>query len=386
MHKEKTKKPIKKTKKKSNVEKQANTDSPKTNRSVTSPPLQTKDSEWSPMQQKQIELTQQLDAYVGEFQQKLLRLNFEPSKRELVVLFIMNLHPRWRRMVEPVELSFNTWVEAAAYARLHCARVSAMLGCEKHESSPIFKTAGTRALRDSGYFAPDSSPFKKSKDTASIRHLLRPEEEPVTTKKENEVTETAFIGTVFVDEPYLGLSHIDQHADVLKKKLPVVTEDEGKKQEKASSPTSGIKKETEISSASSATVTATNTNTITTKTTIPSSASSISTSKPVSISSATAVSSLASALASEEATKAKEKRNMSIPHITAVKSSDSLSKSQSVCYRVPSEHSGINLSFLELTVNGKKVRGLLAKMRWGSSAMSLDCVHRLGLSMKETNN
>lgn len=112
--------------------------------------------EWTPVQLEQIDLANKLNEYINSFQKKLIGLSFTPSDRELVILFIMYLHPRWRRFVEPMELSCSTWIEAAAYAKLHCGRISAMLGCEKIGSSCIFNTPESRALRDSGYFAPET--------------------------------------------------------------------------------------------------------------------------------------------------------------------------------------------------------------------------------------
>lgn len=198
--------------------------------------------EWTPAQLEQIELADKLHEYINSFQKKLLGLNFTPSDRELVILFIMYLHPRWRRFVEPMELSCSTWIEAAAYAKLHCGRVSAMLGCEKIGSDCIFNTPESRALRDSNYFAPEQ--------------------------------------------------------DIKEKETPA-----------------GFSK------------------------------------KPA-------------------------KTEFRDPLVDAYAST-------AIINAIPKAHKGINLTFLNLPVNGKTVKALIAKSSWQRSAISIDCAERLGLEMDD---
>jgi hypothetical protein len=370
---------VKKSKKKASIKSSATADathSATTRKIQDQRPQSTRqdsvEQEWTPLQQEQIDLAKKLDSYISEFQKKLLRLNFTPSPRELVILFIMNLHPRWRRLVEPVELSCSSWVEAAAFARLHCARVSAILGCEQNEADAIFKSPETRALRDSGYFAPESSPIAQQQEQ----------------RKSGNVSDI--------------MSSQEQH---------LVEKIISYREKPPSKPTNVAKSCSEASSSSSTTSQAVakqpviskegELGNITTKTEPETKKAEVKEAEPsASTSVELASDSTSSSLLTNEAVqikvqqtvknkKSKEKNNTMLqyesPFSATVDHEDPNSHDQSICNQVPPEHAGVNLAFLELTINGKKVKGLLAKLRWGSSAMSLDCVKRLGLTMKKSD-
>ncbi|KAG2212607.1 hypothetical protein INT47_000583 [Mucor saturninus] len=128
---------------------------------------------WTPLQLEQAELAKQLETYINEFKQKLQWLNFKPTNRELVTLFVMNLHPRFKRLVEPLVPTYATWEDAAEFSRLHCTRISVILGCERHDSDMIFRSPESKALISSGYFVSNDSPAKSLYPGAeAVKHLL----------------------------------------------------------------------------------------------------------------------------------------------------------------------------------------------------------------------
>ncbi|GAA5797766.1 hypothetical protein EDC94DRAFT_662994 [Helicostylum pulchrum] len=441
--------------------------------------------EWTPLQLEQVELTKQLEGYIKEFEKKLNSLSFKPTERETVILFVIHLHPRFKRLVEPMEPSLKNWIEAADLARNHCTRISVILGCERLDIDPMFRSAETKALLCSGYFVSSDSPSKSMYLGAeSIGHLLSPNDIPnaPTTSGEDSslIEEVMHVDTVAntevieVDKNEITVSAKEEiktkevvvtsesskEAAPIKEKLPAkekmpakettptkekmpahvkekmpVKEDSPAKE----SVTSPVNKEAPTKEALSVkeSVPITKESASTTKDSVPikdpvpttketlsskeaPTAKEIITISPDEEKPQTKVNTDKTDTTEEKKDKGKgvkeepvnkenipspitksavqariqqavknkkEKEKKTVPPwITAVKSNGSLNSSKSVCYRVPEEHAGVNLTFLELEVNGKKVKGLLAKLRWGSSAMSLDCVKRLGLDMMETDN
>ncbi|KAL0145351.1 hypothetical protein V8B55DRAFT_1442955 [Mucor lusitanicus] len=383
---------VKKSKKKVMSKPSASTNAAKSAASEQQPPqLPVQDKQdnqnWTPMQLEQMELSNKLDNYISGFQKKLLRLNFQPSNRELVILFIMNLHPRWRRMVEPVELSCSSWVEAAAFARLHCARVSAILGCE-NRADAIFKTSEVRALRDSGYFAPDDAGLK-SHTPESIAHLVSPEEGNDSEKSDadnrsgsssptvpvyynNTMTVSPIPPTTSTPtsttppvKPASIETPTDQNQSISCLRRLLKTRKANQQERKALPSASPSVSQSSISESSQplkpdvkdASTAAPNTTTTT----------------------ATASSS------SSPPTKAQMQAKQQMKHLEKM-STIAPDQMGTVLTNIPKQHLGVNLTFLELPVNGKKVKGLLAKLSWGSSAISVDCAQRLGLKMKPSDH
>lgn len=359
---------------------------------------------YTPLQMEQTQLAKDLDAYITEFQQKVFRLNFKPSERELVILFIMNLHPRFRRYVEPAELSCSNWYEAAAFARLHCTRISVMMGCERHDKDPIFRSPESKALLDSGYFASSSSPSSSFyPGEQSIQHLLSPTTATTEAKDSSqkslpvpdEKTERSTTTTAAAAES----SSIAESSSTKQRSTThttTTTESKTVAATAGSSNSNSIVTESKEKNKSKETEKAVNGD-------VPLGALSLMENnahelmemlynedepeKAVSQAKAAAATAVAAVVARNNTKKDKEKdKQYLLPRVSAVKSNGSLTSSQSVCYRVPKEHAGVNLTFLELEINKKKVKGLLAKVRWGSSAIALDCARRLGLPIKETNN
>lgn len=365
---------------------------------------------WTPMQLEQMELSNKLDNYISGFQKKLLRLNFQPSNRELVILFIMNLHPRWRRMVEPVELSCSSWVEAAAFARLHCARVSAILGCE-NRADAIFKTSEVRALRDSGYFAPDDAGLK-SHTPESIAHLVSPEEGNDSEKSDadnrsgsssptvpvyynNTMTVSPIPPTTSTPtsttppvKPASIETPTDQNQSIsLPKKAVEDKESKSAGKEKALPSASPSVSQSSISESSQtlkpdvkdASTAAPNT---TTTTATASSSSSPPTKAQMQ---AKVQQAIKNRKEKEKEKKAHTQMQQQMKHLEKM-STIAPDQMGTVLTNIPKQHLGVNLTFLELPVNGKKVKGLLAKLSWGSSAISVDCAQRLGLKMKPSDH
>ncbi|KAK4509835.1 Transcription factor spt20 [Mucor velutinosus] len=369
---------------------------------------------WTPMQLEQIELSKKLDNYISGFQKKLLRLNFQPSNRELVILFIMNLHPRWRRMVEPVELSCSSWVEAAAFARLHCARVSAILGCE-NRADAIFKTSEVRALRDSGYFAPDDADLKHH-TPESIAHLLNPEEDNDSEKSDAEnklgssspPVPTVYMNNTMSVSPVINATSAstappvksasveaptDQIRNVSSPKK-VVDEKEGKSagREKEKVSPSALPSVSQSSTSESSQTLKPDVKDLTPASTAASTAATASSSSssppPTKAQMQAKVQQAIKNRKEKEKEKEKKAQTQMQQQMKQLEKMSTITPDQmgTVLTNIPKQHLGINLTFLELPVNGKKVKGLLAKLSWGSSAISVDCAQRLGLKMKPSDH
>ncbi|KAI8645495.1 acyl-CoA dehydrogenase/oxidase [Parasitella parasitica] len=341
--------------------------------------LEPNNQEWTPIQLEQIELSKKLDNYIGGFQKKVLRLNFQPSNRELVILFIMNLHPRWRRMVEPVELSCSTWVEAAAFARLHCARVSAILGCESR-SDAIFKTSDSKALRDSGYFAPDNSE-QKFDTSVSISHLLKPEDDTTCDQSDTEnKTESLPLPVTAATNPVASSSAPEPASAPPPGDQKQSLNESKKTADDASDAKAAAKDRVKASSA------------VSSSTSHSSTSESSQASKPDARGAAAPSSSSLHTKAQIPTTvqpatknrKEKKAQNQLQQQKKQLEKMSAITPDQmgTLLTNVPEKHLGVNLTFLELPINGKKVKGLLAKMSWGSSAISIECATRLGLEMK----
>ena len=348
--------------------------------------------QYTPVQVEQARLARELDQYISEFQQKVLDLNFTPSDRELILLFNMNLHPRFRRFAEVAEMSCSTWIEAAAFAKLHCTRISVLMGCERTDNDSMFTSPQSKALLESGYFVSSNSPSASVYPGGkSIAHLLK-----------STSVDTMQPSTSTPKQPPPPIVSSSPPKPV----TPSSPKQSSPPAPKQSSPPSPPKPSLSSASKHSSTSSAT-------KQSTPSSTAKQATSpkQPSSIASKNTPEPTIKAQPTPQAKKRdgpptalslmddnagvfidmlsspkKDALQRLLPQVSTVKSNNSLSSQSSICYRVPNEHAGVNLTFLELEINGKKVRGLLAKVRWGSSAMSLDCVERLGLKMKSSNN
>ncbi|KAI8149641.1 hypothetical protein BJV82DRAFT_128709 [Fennellomyces sp. T-0311] len=205
------------------------------------------------MAKEQEQLAQELTDYIAQFEHKVSLLRHKrPSDQELVILFVMNLHSRWKRLVEPEEYRFKTWKEAAAAARFHAIKLSVILGAERNDSDPMFTTAASKQLLASGYFKREHEPEEPEDDEED-------EEEPVE------------------EQP------VDPKLTCTERRGPVVVPQGADK--------------------------------------------------------------------------------------------------NSICYQVPKAHSGVSLAFLELEIGGRRVRALLAKKRWGASAMSVALQEDTGLAL-----
>ncbi|CAO3611492.1 unnamed protein product [Mucor fragilis] len=364
---------------------------------------------WTPMQLEQIELSKKLDNYISGFQNKLLRLNFQPSNRELVILFIMNLHPRWRRMVEPVELSCSSWVEAAAFARLHCARVSAILGCE-NRADAIFKTPEVRALRDSGYFAPDDADLKLHAPE-SIAHLLNPEQGNDSEKSDAENKSESspppappvyMNGTMTVSPIITPTSA----STALPAKLASAEATTDSNQtvsspKKASDDKAGKsagKEKASPSASPSISQSSTSESSQTLKPDVkdstpafdaaPAAVTASSSSSPPPTKAQVQAKVQQAIKNRKEKEKEKKVQTQTQQQMKQLENMNTVTLDQmgTVLTNIPKQHLGVNLTFLELPVNGKKVKGLLAKLSWGSSAISVECAQRLGLKMKPSDH
>ncbi|KAI8967899.1 hypothetical protein BDF20DRAFT_897710 [Mycotypha africana] len=387
-------------------------------RSKTSAQRNSPDSAlWTPIQLEQMKLSKQLDNYIESFKVKLAQLNFSPTNRELVILFIMNLHPRWRRLVEPLEVWCNEWLEAAAFARLHCERVSAILGCESIDStmannSDLFSSPESKALRDSHYFAFTDCPSNIQKDMSSVEHLLlkkettaEPEEEKVRALSETSIPLHLKIAAKAFQKPMKpSISSCSSASNASNASQLTTVDNDNAKKNKAKETTQSKRKNNTNTSESSQAPTAKAATAIQ-KSNICLDQQSQSHNKPmhaaskIESSKQSDIQKGASNLNVDKANESsiltgtylseQDKTKVVHPLTAAAALAQKINlpvierpEGDIIFSEIPGHHKSVNLAFLELTINQKKVRGLLAKLSWGSSAIALDCVKRLGLVME----
>ncbi|KAI8062665.1 hypothetical protein BC940DRAFT_308431 [Gongronella butleri] len=123
---------------------------------------------------EQLRLSQELEAYVEHFLGVVASNKYDLAEDEKVVLFTTNLHPRWKRYLEPLEPFLYTLDDAVSAARYHCAKMSALLGVEQVKST-LFASASAKAALLSGDFAlPGSaapSPAAKPRIARTVKNV-----------------------------------------------------------------------------------------------------------------------------------------------------------------------------------------------------------------------
>ncbi|KAI8890773.1 hypothetical protein K501DRAFT_236456 [Backusella circina FSU 941] len=306
---------------------------------------------------EQSRLCKQLEDYTREFERRLEQLNFTPNDRDLVILYIMNLHPRWKRLVEPLELTFHSWREAAQLARHHCAKASAILGAKRQDSLDILRSPESMALLSAGYFVPESHPFvQRYPGAEAVRHLIQGY-----TNESSSPSSSSTTSLSVPSSPTLSSSEINTNS--LQHLKPSINTSKVKSE----SSTTPIKP-----SPQKEPVTVVDENTATTNTTADKSLEKPSVEKPT-LEKPTPLNNTL-----EKPTPKPTKASPKTPNAKAGKSK---SNKTSICYRIPKEHTSVNLGFLELNLSDNTVKALLSKMHWFVSAISLDCAKRLGLDI-----
>ncbi|KAI9019573.1 hypothetical protein CLU79DRAFT_757881 [Phycomyces nitens] len=281
----------------------------------------------SQLASEQRDLVKSLDAYIIEFNTKTQKLKNKPLEIELVVLFVMNLHPRWKRLVEPMEYLFNSWTEAAKAARHHAVKVSAMLGVERTDSLEMFQGKEARELLQSGYFVPGDHPsrnpttetlpdsnkrFEKDKfNKRLLESILNPQpEESILSTAQPRTKEAVMEGRVEFRDDCPPKDEQEKQNPSAETGLPIIM--------------------TKTSSVSHTTI-------------------------------------IERTLENQMEYNPDFYRAQYNPY--------------SLCYYIPIAHRHVNLGFLELELNGKRFEGMLAKKRWEGSAMSIVLQERLGLEL-----
>ncbi|CAO3702147.1 unnamed protein product [Rhizopus stolonifer] len=309
---------------------------------------------YTPVQLEQTKLSKQLESYIKNLKQK-----------ELIVLFVANLHPRWKRLVEPVEYSFKNWEDAADVASYHCIRLSALLGSERNDASQLFTSQDSIDILQSGYFASETNPdVERHPRENSIQHLISPTLSISTAKKTT-------LSPTIVPTPIINVERKDKAKDKSREK------EKGKEREleKAKDKEKTIEKEAKpVKKTEEKEVEKTEKLKQEVKKEAPESEK-----KKVSIESTQGERNV-------QAIEDIPKQQANTPKKSPKKASKEINKGNtvdhtgtSVCYKVPECYKDVNLMFLNLNVNGKDVKGLLSKLSWGCSAISLDCSRNLGL-------
>lgn len=349
------------TRRRKNIKQTANNDPNDTQRNKP-------EAKYTSPQLEQTKLAKQLESYIVEFETKMNQLNYKLLNRELVILFIANLHPRWKRLVEPVEHTFQQWEDAANAARYHCIKLSALLGGERVDTSPLFITQESLYILQSGYFAPETNPdVERYSRESSIQHLLSP---TFTTahmaKNTAPVSLSPSAATVNVekkektkDKPHEKEKRKEKGYEKAKEKENVVEKEktekkvETKEEKESEKVEKDVKKETQKAKKRKAPTEMNQDEKQKQETKI--------------------------VLKQQNNSFSKVQNNNNKNNGIVIAESD-------IYYTVPECYKNVNLMFLSLDVNGRDVKGLLSKLSWENSAISVDCIERLGLPLITSNS
>ncbi|KAG2218280.1 hypothetical protein INT45_002402 [Circinella minor] len=315
------------------------------------------------MAQEQSQLYQELMNYITRFRNKVKKKSTLLSNQELIILFVMHLHSRWKRLVEPEEYRFKDWEEAAKVAQYHAIKYSVLLNAERRDQDPMFTSKEAKKVLSSGYFKPspsssswmDNVTQKESNDSKIINNKSK-----TTTTTENQHNKKE------IPNVHNGTQSIVQENTSTVKE----------QQQSSSSSSSTDKKEQQSSSSSSSTD----------KKEQQSSSSSPSTDKKEQQSSSSS-SSIDKKEQQQDTKKKKKQEEKETSFLTHTQQRGKLiippgANKKSVCYKIPSAHKNVNLPFIDLSINGQRVRRcLLAKKRWGASAMSVALQEDLKLKL-----
>jgi hypothetical protein len=332
----------------------------------------------------------------------------------------MNLHPRWKRLVEPLELTFQSWKEAAHLARHHCAKASAMLGAKRQDSLDILRSPESMALLSAGYFVPESHPFvQRYPGAEAVRHLIQGYNDndssvsaPSSTTLSTPSSPTCSTSTPSplpppCNENNNSNSNNDNDNDSSQQ------QQQQQQQQHPPSPSPSINASQVKPEPSIATTVTMETNTP--NATITKAKSPVQPSptlppqkEPIAVvdenaatdnnTNETATDKTLEKLSAEKSNddkplekptntpleKKPTKASPKAPNAKTIKTSStgkSKPNKNSICYRIPKEHTGVNLGFLDVQVNDKSVKALLSKIHWYVSAISLECAKRLDLEM-----
>ncbi|KAG1500720.1 hypothetical protein G6F53_004702 [Rhizopus delemar] len=312
------------------------------------------EAKYTSSQLEQTKLAKQLESYIVEFETKINQLNYKLLNRELVILFIANLHPRWKRLVEPVEHTFQQWEDAANAARYHCIKLSALLGGERVDTSPLFITQESLYILQSGYFAPETNPdveryFRES----SIQHLLSPtfttahmakNTATVNVEKKEKTKDKSHEKEKRKEKGYEKAKENENviEKEKTEKKVETKEEKESEKVEK------DVEKGTQKAKKRKA----------------PTEMNQDEKQK-------------------QETKNVLKQQNNSFSKVQNNKNKNNgiVIAESDIYYTIPECYKNVNLMFLSLDVNGRDVKGLLSKLSWENSAISVDCIERLGLPL-----
>ncbi|KAI9249782.1 hypothetical protein BDA99DRAFT_523631, partial [Phascolomyces articulosus] len=283
--------------------------------------------------QEQCRLYRELDDYINQFRQKASEKHVASlSHRELIILFVMNLHARWKRIVEPEEYRFKDWEEAAQVARYHAIKVSILLGAERCDQDPMFTSKEAKDVLASGYFKYDSNNNQHSlttnmvsKDTVEEKKQEKEKKIPVVSNQQDEntsITEKSDTTTTATTEKQSSTTTASSNATPT---TPSTSSNKQQEQSKKEKKKEQKKDEDE----------------------------------------------------NDRLTHTQRRGKLIIP---------SGANKKSVCYKIPSAHKDVNLPFVDLIINGYRVRHcLLAKKRWGASAMSVALQEDLKLTLNRSD-
>ncbi|ORX58969.1 hypothetical protein DM01DRAFT_1333567 [Hesseltinella vesiculosa] len=356
--------------------------------------------------QEQTILAKELEDYIQHFQELTQFGKYELKEREKIVLFVMNLHPRWKRLVEHYEPLATCVNDIIFMVRYHSAKYSVLLGAPAHYDMPIFDSSSAKQALASGDFAwarcpspvpssPDNGPETATKDTRPapikvVRNdpLASSPSIPSPQQQASPTPQTATPATPTVPSmPATPVSSTPAVPATKETTAPVKKEADEKAASPALSPTATTPQPPDASPPGPSTPRSK-----------PAAAtkSSSSTTTSTSTSTAQTCNDCQSKAGKKSKSKKKKRKNQyaewpffadhpELFHELAMRFEHFIHKDaqdeDSVCSYLPKAHENVNLPFLNLSIHDHTIEALLAKQRWQSSVISITGLRCIGLSV-----
>ncbi|KAI8385016.1 uncharacterized protein BYT42DRAFT_564428 [Radiomyces spectabilis] len=303
--------------------------------------------------EEQDRLEEELQEYIMEFTAKEKAMKHKLHNLELMMLFVMNLHPRWKRLIEPIDYQLKTWEEAAAIAQWHAVKYSSLLGVK---DSLFFQSKKAKHALQTGYFVPQSHPSKKegAATSTTAASTASTSTAPPSRQRNHKADQQPTVdkSQTLNNPPKTTQADKSKHSAAASSTIPPPVS----KPARAVSPSVSLSSESSSKSKNTANTRLSNANAKT------QSVNKI-TEKPL------------------------EKPGViKIPffsNVTRVVSSDV--NSSDLCRNIPKEHQNASLPCLELDFKGKKMLALVSEA-WGYSAISSALVTRLDVPVDSSQD
>ncbi|ORX58975.1 hypothetical protein DM01DRAFT_1333572 [Hesseltinella vesiculosa] len=300
---------------------------------------------------EQAKLAKDLENYIQHFLQLAWFGKYELNEREKIILFVMNLHPRWKHLVEPYEPMATCLNDIIYMTRYHSAKYSALLGAPVHYDMAIFESASAKQALASGdfEFPRHNHSLKNHPLNLTPIKVVRTGGQAINADKTHPIAPTTTSPTP--------------------EKAPAQP-DIGRAPEVPAATTVAATEDALSTSVSTATMTKT----------APAADDKIAP-KQVPQTNTTTTKAAAKNKKKKKASEFFSDDQLQFYEEEQVRIIERCTRQKdTVCSLVPAAHQNVNLAFLEVNILGIKVKALLAKQRWPVTVISLPLVLLAGYS------